>query len=163
MCFDLPRKTYGLPDGSTPISKVSRVQRRAERAKKKAEEDAQIVDAVQASKPKRKAIGARLRNLVLERDGFKCVRCGATAESGATLHVDHIESVAAGGTNCDTNLRTLCSECNLGRGARAEPFADPKNERTPEQLSAAFEWREQKEKEIQGVVEVVKKEKGRVK
>jgi 5-methylcytosine-specific restriction endonuclease McrA len=35
------------------------------------------------------------------------------------LHVDHVVSVAAGGTTSEDNLRTACEECNLGKGTRA--------------------------------------------
>lgn len=122
----LPSQTIASNSGK-PIPKVSRVDRKSAKAAKKAEEDKRIGEAVKAASPKRKPIGARLRAMVLERDGFKCVRCGADASSERadgttmTLHVDHIVPVAAGGTNCESNLRTLCATCNLGRGARRDP------------------------------------------
>ena len=135
--FTLPTKTYTMPDGSRPMSKISRVDRRTAKVQKKANEDAAIVEAVKASKPARKPIGARLRAMVMERDGMACTRCGQVAGPGVTLHIDHIQPVASGGTNCESNLRTLCSECNLGRGARGEPPVvieppPPKPEVSPE-------------------------------
>ena len=60
----------------------------------------------------------RTRYVVLARDGFRCVLCGADAASGATLHVDHIVPVKMGGGSELSNLRTTCRECNLGKGAR---------------------------------------------
>lgn len=48
------------------------------------------------------------RSLVIRRDGFKCVRCG----SSGPLEVDHILSIAKGGSWEPTNLQTLCSECH---------------------------------------------------
>jgi len=68
--------------------------------------------------PKRKPLRPKLRYSILERDGFRCQSCGASAATGAVLHVDHICAVANGGTNDPSNLQTLCSDCNLGKGAR---------------------------------------------
>lgn len=76
---------------------------------------------------------AALRREVFRRDGFTCVRCGATAvgasddysgryalntntTTGAgtqdTLIVDHILTRPAGGRNLPENLQTLCETCN---------------------------------------------------
>lgn len=69
------------------------------------------------SQLKRPRMPARLRYKVFVRDGFRCVLCGATAsDEGTKLHVDHIIPVFKGGTNSIDNLRTLCAECNLGKG-----------------------------------------------
>lgn len=56
-----------------------------------------------------------LRYDVLKRDNFKCKICGATAEMGATLQVDHIKPVSKGGKTEYGNLQTLCQTCNLGK------------------------------------------------
>jgi hypothetical protein len=69
-------------------------------------------------KKKRKQIPSGLRYSILERDGFRCNACGISADDGATLHVDHRIAVANGGTNDPNNLQALCSDCNLGKGAR---------------------------------------------
>ncbi|WP_206611708.1 homing endonuclease associated repeat-containing protein [Acidithiobacillus sulfuriphilus] len=63
-----------------------------------------------------------VRFTVLKRDRYKCVLCGASPTTDVTcnLHVDHIVSLAQGGGNEITNLRTLCDSCNLGKGARSE-------------------------------------------
>jgi 5-methylcytosine-specific restriction endonuclease McrA len=52
------------------------------------------------------------RQAILERDGFKCVRCGSTDD----LTVDHIIPAAKGGTKQPDNLETLCSVCNEFKG-----------------------------------------------
>ena len=66
---------------------------------------------------KQNKISPRLRYRVLARDGFRCVLCGASAKEADThLHVDHIIPVSKGGISSIDNLRTLCSECNLGKG-----------------------------------------------
>jgi 5-methylcytosine-specific restriction protein A len=50
---------------------------------------------------------------VLERDDYKCVRCGKVLLV-STAHVDHIKSGKLG-TNELTNLRTLCRICHATR------------------------------------------------
>lgn len=70
-----------------------------------------------------RAISAAQRARILSRDGFTCQICGATqGDIDSTnparklrLHVDHIVPVSSGGSNDDSNLRTLCSACNEGR------------------------------------------------
>lgn len=59
-----------------------------------------------------------IRYDVLRRDNFKCVLCGKTSQDGSMLHVDHIIPIAKGGTTELSNLRTLCSDCNLGKGTK---------------------------------------------
>ncbi len=59
-----------------------------------------------------------LRYEVLRRDNFRCVICGATAEDGVLLHVDHIKPVSKGGKTEMSNLRTLCERCNRGKSDR---------------------------------------------
>ncbi len=60
----------------------------------------------------------RLRWKVMQRDGFRCVIDGRSPATHpkVTLHVDHIIPWAKGGETVLENLRTLCSDCNLGRG-----------------------------------------------
>lgn len=54
----------------------------------------------------------RTRGAVLERDGYRCIECGAL---GVRFEVDHIVPLAAGGTNELANLRTLCVPCHRTR------------------------------------------------
>ena len=70
------------------------------------------------SRTKRVKLQPSLRFKILHRDQYRCQACGATAANGAELHVDHILPVSKGGTNNESNLRVLCSECNIGRGNR---------------------------------------------
>lgn len=53
----------------------------------------------------------KLRQLVFERDGFKCVACSSLE----FLSVDHIIPIRAGGGNTDSNLQTLCLPCNCSK------------------------------------------------
>ena len=61
-------------------------------------------------------IPAKIRVLVLHRDGYKCVFCGRSARQ-VQLEVDHIVPFYKGGSNDLSNLQTLCINCNRGKGA----------------------------------------------
>lgn len=60
-----------------------------------------------------------LRFLVLRRDNFRCVACGRSPATiaGLVLEVDHIVPWSKGGETLAANLRTLCFDCNRGKGA----------------------------------------------
>ena len=62
----------------------------------------------------RKKIPDALRLVVLDRDGWACVECGATGD----LTLDHIWPWSLGGKETVENLRTLCRSCNSRKGAR---------------------------------------------
>lgn len=66
-----------------------------------------------------------LRYDVLARDGFRCQICGATADDGYKLHVDHILPVSKGGKTEMSNLRTLCERCNMGKSDKIETISMP--------------------------------------
>lgn len=53
----------------------------------------------------------RTRKRIFRRDGYRCTECGAVDR----LEADHVKPVAAGGTDDDDNLRTLCFTCNRSR------------------------------------------------
>ena len=68
------------------------------------------------------------RKKVFDRDGNRCLKCGA-AEN---LTVDHITSIAQGGTDEITNLQTLCYPCNLKKGSKVHfslDYRDNKSDR----------------------------------
>ncbi|MBU8921819.1 MAG: HNH endonuclease [Bacteroidales bacterium] len=54
------------------------------------------------------------RQRILDRDGHVCLSCGSTE----ALEIDHIVPVSKGGTSEDTNLQTLCGNCNATKGNR---------------------------------------------
>jgi 5-methylcytosine-specific restriction endonuclease McrA len=54
------------------------------------------------------------RDEVFSRDGHKCRQCGATEN----LTLDHIVSIASGGTSDVSNLQTLCRSCNVKKSDR---------------------------------------------
>ena len=63
----------------------------------------------------RKIMSHSLRYDIMKRDGFRCVLCGRSANNHVTLHGDHILPVSKGGKTEYSNLRTLCSDCNMGK------------------------------------------------
>ena len=52
----------------------------------------------------------RIRKRVFERDKRRCRECGAAGR----LEAHHMLSLAEGGTNDLSNLRTLCRNCHIG-------------------------------------------------
>lgn len=60
-------------------------------------------------------IGKRLRFEIFRRDNFACRYCGATAQSGAVLEVDHVLPRSRGGKDTPRNLLTACDACNSGK------------------------------------------------
>lgn len=63
----------------------------------------------------RRSTGDRLRYLVLQRDRYCCQLCGATAQDGVRLAVDHRHPKSKGGQDTFENLWTLCYSCNAGK------------------------------------------------
>lgn len=70
----------------------------------------------------RREIRVGLRYWVLKRDRFRCVLCGRSPAThhNVDLHLDHLVPVSKGGRTIRENLRTLCKECNLGKGSQDE-------------------------------------------
>ena len=55
----------------------------------------------------------RLRETILERDGFLCRYCGEVANT-----VDHVTPITRGGTDAHSNLVAACGSCNREKGNR---------------------------------------------
>lgn len=53
-------------------------------------------------------ISHEMKEAVMDRDGKKCVRCGAEEY----LEMDHAVPVSMGGTASENNLQVLCRKCN---------------------------------------------------
>lgn len=60
----------------------------------------------------RPTIPTDVRQLVHLRDSGRCVFCG---RGHRRLELDHIVPWSAGGGDCSSNLRLLCSDCNQAR------------------------------------------------
>jgi len=72
------------------------------------------------NKPARRlyqAVSHKLRLAVLKRDGYRCVKCGASRKNDKSvrLEVDHIIPGSRGGPATMENLQTLCFSCNQGK------------------------------------------------
>jgi len=52
---------------------------------------------------------ARVRPMILRRDGYRCRRCH---RAGVPLHVHHVRYRSRGGSNAPSNLETLCPNCH---------------------------------------------------
>lgn len=59
-----------------------------------------------------------MRYRVLERDAFACRYCGARPPN-SVLVIDHVQPLAAGGTDFEDNLCAACEECNAGKSDSA--------------------------------------------
>jgi len=68
------------------------------------------------------------RHFIFNRDGYQCLKCG----SKENLTVDHIVSIAQGGTDAMANLQTLCRACNMQKGSKVHfsmDYRDNKSDR----------------------------------
>lgn len=74
--------------------------------------------AKEAIARERAKMTSAIRYDAIRRDGYRCRACGFSVQDGAHLHVDHIVAVANGGKTEMKNLQTLCTVCNLGKGAK---------------------------------------------
>ena len=88
---------------------------------------------------KRKSISKSVRFSIFSRDGFTCKYCGRQSDE-VKLVIDHIDPVANGGTNDETNLITSCESCNQGKAAKLLP---DQNTIESHRLSLAQEFQEQ--------------------
>ena len=63
-----------------------------------------------------------LRLKVMDRDGFKCVKCNANRLTNPEVkfHIDHIIPWSLGGKTELDNLQLLCSSCNLKKNNKLE-------------------------------------------
>ena len=57
------------------------------------------------------------RNLIFERDDFRCVYCGEQFPVDE-LSLDHVEPRMRGGDRSEGNLVTACKACNTLKGQR---------------------------------------------
>lgn len=64
-------------------------------------------------KPHKDKIPPKVREQVLERDGYTCTACKAEATLYRKMHVHHVQHRAQGGTHEIDNLTTLCDACHI--------------------------------------------------
>jgi 5-methylcytosine-specific restriction endonuclease McrA len=77
--------------------------------------DGETVDGLRSQWVTRQAWPARIKSIILARDRGKCANCGTdiAQELRGDQHIDHMISLARGGSNDLVNLQLLCSACNL--------------------------------------------------
>ena len=68
---------------------------------------------------------AETRRLVLERDGYACVCCGASV-LGRPYSLQHRKRRSQGGGNSPSNLITVTTGCHARIGSRADPADEAK-------------------------------------
>ena len=71
-------------------------------------------------KSRRTGLSQKVRWHVLARDSFTCQYCGRKPPD-VVLEVDHVTSVADGGSNEMDNLVAACAQCNRGKGPSSAP------------------------------------------
>ncbi len=74
-----------------------------------------LLEIATESASQRIKVMAAMRWRVLQRDNWRCVSCGRSADDQVILHVDHILPRSKGGLNELSNYQTLCSICNIGK------------------------------------------------
>lgn len=80
--------------------------------------DEYVLETLDPIPPNERRIKASTRGMVLERDGYRCVRCGAVPGPGVWLEVDHItEKLDHGSDEDPANLQTLCNSCHARKTA----------------------------------------------
>ena len=72
------------------------------------------------NKSERKKMTAELREKILRRDHYTCQNCGLSRkkEPHLVLEVDHIIPISKGGRTEESNLQTLCHNCNRLKAAK---------------------------------------------
>lgn len=79
------------------------------------------IEQTETNKTRKRTVSLSQRQRILRRDMFTCQLCGARgprAGGNAVLHVDHKLPFSKGGSDDDSNLWTLCRDCNLGKSNR---------------------------------------------
>lgn len=73
-----------------------------------------------------KQIDKTTRARIIHRDGYRCQMCGKTpSEDKIKLQIDHRIPQGWGGSSEESNLWTLCSECNSGKKNYFDTITDP--------------------------------------
>ncbi len=62
-------------------------------------------------KKRRRYVSEADKNKILEKQKWKCAKCGKTLRPGR-YHIDHKKPLALGGSNSIRNLQALCPDCH---------------------------------------------------
>lgn len=77
-----------------------------------------ITEAAAEWRGRQSSVSLATRFAVLQRDGYACQLCGRAVQDGVKLEVDHKIARSKGGTSDESNLWTLCFDCNRGKSDR---------------------------------------------
>lgn len=117
----------------------SRYQMQQQAEKERKERASKLSQHQQFVSEQRCLMTDSMRYDVLRRDGFRCQLCGASAQDGARLHVDHIFPVSKGGKTEPSNLRTLCEQCNMGKRDKIEAVPQDQTPLSGEEARLMFD------------------------
>lgn len=67
------------------------------------------------TKVERSKVTKELKDKIFKRDGYKCQICHRSINE-VKLEIDHIKPISKGGLSVESNLQTLCHECNVSKG-----------------------------------------------
>ncbi len=106
-----------------------RKSRRANRRYRDFSQEIEYEKACRREVAGRRRINPRMKQDILERDDYTCQICGISKQflddlcpglgDYLLLEIDHVESVARGGTGKDEdNLQVLCWRCNRKKGGK---------------------------------------------
>jgi len=103
-----------LRENSADVLSIKHFVRRRERQYERVRREVEALENIETLEgATRERIPDSVRLFVWQRDGGKCVRCGARER----LEFDHIIPVIAGGSSTERNVQLLCESCNRSKGA----------------------------------------------
>jgi hypothetical protein len=106
-------RLYWEDQGLAAHDVAALVFEREKRRERQLERAHAVMSGAASEAARREPIPREIRLAVWERDGGRCVECGATFD----LEYDHIIPLALGGATTVGNLQVLCAPCNGRKGA----------------------------------------------
>jgi hypothetical protein len=99
---------YWDDDGHSAEDVKALALERARRDERKLKSARSLMKGEESGLTRRLPISPEMMRAVIERDGRRCVLCGATEN----IQFDHILPIALGGATSAENLQILCADCN---------------------------------------------------
>ena len=112
--YALMVKDSGAVDRAELSTRIKHAVMREERHVGRIAREVEAFEALKlVPESSRESIPRLVRIFVWQRDGGKCVQCGARER----LEFDHVIPVALGGATTPRNIQLLCEDCNRAKGA----------------------------------------------